>query len=96
MIRKGTDPEIDSYSGFFDNGRRKATGLESYLRERNVTDVYVTGLATDYCVLWTARDAQSLGFTTHVIADACRGVELKPGDIARAFDEMRASGIEVS
>jgi nicotinamidase/pyrazinamidase len=95
IIRKGTDPAIDSYSGFFDNGRRKATGLEDYLRQQNVTDVYVTGLATDYCVLWTARDAQSLGFRTHVIADACRGVELKPGDIDRAFDEMRSSNIEV-
>ena len=95
IIRKGTDPAIDSYSGFFDNGRRKATGLESHLREQKVTDVYVTGLATDYCVLWTARDAQSLGFKTHVIADACRGVELKPGDIERAFDEMRSSDIDV-
>ena len=95
VIRKGTDPEIDSYSGFFDNGRRKATGLEQYLRESDVTDIYVTGLATDYCVLWTARDAQSLGFTTHVIADACRGVELKPGDIERAFEEMRNAGIAV-
>ncbi len=95
VIRKGTDPQIDSYSGFFDNGRRKATGLEQYLRGREVTDVYVTGLATDYCVLWTARDAQSLGFATHVIADACRGVDLKPGDIERAFEEMRASNIDV-
>lgn len=95
VIRKGTDPQIDSYSGFFDNGRRKATGLEQYLRGREVTDVYVTGLATDYCVLWTARDAQSLGFATHVIADACRGVDLKPGDIERAFEEMRASKIDV-
>ncbi len=95
IIRKGTDPAIDSYSGFFDNGRRKATGLEAYLREQRVTGVYVTGLATDYCVLWTARDAQSLGFKTHVIADACRGVELKTGDIDRAFDEMRSSNIDV-
>lgn len=95
IIRKGTDPEIDSYSGFFDNGRRKATGLEEYLRAQGVTDVYVTGLATDYCVLWTARDAQSLGFATHVIAGACRGVELKPGDIDRAFEEMRSANIDV-
>ena len=95
IVRKGTDPEIDSYSGFFDNGRRKATGLEQYLRDELATDVYVTGLATDYCVLWTARDSQSLGFTTHVIADACRGVDLKPGDIERAFEEMRRAGIDV-
>lgn len=95
VIRKGTDPHIDSYSGFFDNGRRKATGLERYLRDERVTDVFVAGLATDYCVLWTARDAHSLGFTTHVFADACRGVELQPGDIERAFDEMRRTGIDV-
>lgn len=95
IIRKGTDPAIDSYSGFFDNGRRKATGLETWLRERDVTDVYVTGLATDYCVLWTARDALDLGFRVHVVEDACRGVELAPGDIDRAFGEMRALGIEV-
>ncbi|HEY0590552.1 MAG TPA: isochorismatase family protein, partial [Thermoanaerobaculia bacterium] len=60
-----------------------------------VTDVWVTGLATDYCVLWTARDARELGFRTRAIEDACRGVELKDGDIARAFDEMRSLGIEV-
>jgi nicotinamidase/pyrazinamidase len=95
VIRKGTDPAIDSYSGFFDNGRRKATGLEEWLRGEKVTDVYITGLATDYCVLWTARDARELGFETHVIEDACRGVELNEGDIARAFAEMRELGIEV-
>jgi len=96
IIRKGTDPQIDSYSGFFDNGRRKSTGLADYLRDKGIRQVSVVGLATDYCVLWTARDAQTLGFKTHVIADACRGVELQPGDIERAFDEMRASGIDVT
>lgn len=95
VVRKGTDPAIDSYSTFFDNGRRKSTGLEDRLRDRGVTDVYLCGLATDYCVLWSARDAVSLGFRTHVIADACRGVELKSGDIERAFEEMRALGAEI-
>jgi nicotinamidase/pyrazinamidase len=95
VVRKGTDPGIDSYSTFFDNGRRKSTGLENDLRARGVTDVYLAGLATDYCVLWSARDAMELGFRTHVIADGCRGVDLKPGDSERAFDEMRALGIEV-
>lgn len=95
VIRKGTDPAIDSYSAFFDNGRKKATGLEDHLRARNVTDVWLAGLATDYCVLWSARDAVSLGFRTHLIEDACRGVELKPGDIARAIEEMRGLGVEV-
>ena len=95
VVRKGTDPGIDSYSTFFDNGRRKSTGLEHDLRARGVTDVYLAGLATDYCVLWSARDALELGFRTHVIADGCRGVDLKPGDSERAFDEMRTLGIKV-
>ena len=95
IVHKGTDPGIDSYSTFFDNGRRKSTGLENDLRARGVTDVYLAGLATDYCVLWSARDAKELGFRTHVVSDACRGVDLKPGDSERAFDEMRALGIDV-
>lgn len=95
VIRKGTDPEIDSYSGFFDNGHRKATGLGDYLREQKVTDVWIAGLATDYCVKWTALDAVNLGFRTHVIEDACRGVDLSPGDIDRALEEMRKAGVDV-
>lgn len=95
VVRKGTDPDIDSYSAFFDNGRRKATGLEEILRAASVTDVWVGGLATDYCVLWSVRDAIGLGFRTHVIRDACRGVELNAGDIDRAFDEMRARGAAI-
>ncbi|HUP44611.1 MAG TPA: bifunctional nicotinamidase/pyrazinamidase [Thermoanaerobaculia bacterium] len=95
VIRKGTDPAIDSYSAFFDNGRRKATGLDSCLRGQGVTDVHLAGLATDYCVLWSARDAVSLGFRTHLIADGCRGVDLEPGDSDRAIEEMRAAGVEI-
>jgi len=95
IVRKGTDPAIDSYSTFFDNGRRKSTGLENHLREREITDVYIGGLATDYCVLWSARDAVSLGFRTFVVSDACRGVDLNPGDIERALEEMRRIGVNV-
>jgi nicotinamidase/pyrazinamidase len=95
VICKGTDPDIDSYSGFFDNGRRAATGLEKYLRDRHVNVVYICGLATDYCVKATALDALSLGFKTHFIEDASRGVELRPGDIRRAIEEMRAKGVIV-
>ncbi len=95
IVRKGTDPAIDSYSTFFDNGRRKSTGLEDDLRRRGVTDVYLAGLATDYCVLWSARDAVELGFRTHVVRDGCRGVDLRPGDSEHAFEAMRALGIEV-
>jgi len=93
VFRKGTDPRIDSYSGFFDNGRRHATGLADYLRERKVNEVFVCGLATDYCVKFTALDAIELGFATHVILDACRGVDLRPGDVQRAVSEMQARGI---
>ena len=96
IFPKGTEPTIDSYSGFFDNGHRKATGLAEYLRERGVTDVYIAGLATDYCVKFTALDAQALGFQTHLIEDACRGVNLKPEDVAKAVEEMRAAGVHIT
>lgn len=92
---KGTDQEIDSYSGFFDNGHRKATGLGEYLRNLGVREVYVLGLATDYCVKATALDAQQLGFETHLIVDGCRGVELAPGDVQRALDAMRNAGVKI-
>lgn len=92
---KGTDVGIDSYSGFFDNGKRKATGLGDYLKEEGVTDVYVCGLATDYCVKFTALDANNLGFGTYLIKDASRGVNLFPGDVDKAVEEMAASGIYV-
>lgn len=95
VFPKGTDPAIDSYSGFFDNGHRKATGLGDFLRTRGVTDVFVLGLATDYCVKATALDARQLGFATHLILDGCRGVELAPGDIDGAVAEMRAAGVRV-
>jgi nicotinamidase/pyrazinamidase len=96
VFRKGTDPEVDGYSGFFDNGRRNATGLGDYLREQQVTDVYVMGLAADYCVKWTALDALQLGFRTHLVEDGTRGVELRPGDVAAAVDEMRRAGIAIT
>lgn len=95
VVRKGTDPKIDSYSGFFDNAHNKATGLEQQLRSRGVTDIYVVGLATDYCVRFTALDALTLGFRVVVIRDACRGVELHEGDIDAAFEEMGDAGAEI-
>jgi len=95
VFRKGTSRDIDSYSGFFDNGHRRATGLGDYLKEQGVSEVYVLGLATDYCVKFTALDARSLGFETYLIEDACRGVELAPGDVGRAVEEMRESGVRV-
>ena len=95
VFQKGTDPEIDSYSGFFDNGRRRSTGLEEYLRGEGVKEVYICGLATDYCVRWTALDAVRLGLRTWVIEDACRGVNLRPGDVAAALDQMRQAGVQL-
>jgi nicotinamidase/pyrazinamidase len=96
VFTKGTDPAIDSYSGFFDNGHRKSTGLGEYHRARGVTDVFVCGVATDYCVKFTALDARQLGFNTFLIEDASRGVNLKPGDVARAIEEMRGAGVRVA
>ncbi len=95
IFRKGIDRTIDSYSGFFDNGHRRSTGLGDYLKEKKVREVYVVGLATDYCVKATALDAAELGFRTHVIVDACRGVEVHAGDIQRAFDDLRQNGIQL-
>ena len=96
MFRKGTDPAIDSYSGLYDNGRRKSTGLAEYLRGRGVTRVAVCGLATDYCVKFTALDARRDGFDVELVANACRGVNLKPGDADAAVAEMQASGVTLS
>lgn len=94
-FRKGTDPAIDSYSGFFDNGQRKSTGLSQYLRDNGVADLYILGLATDYCVKFTALDARRLGFDTHVIEDACRGVELRAGDGRAALEEMSRAEVTI-
>jgi nicotinamidase/pyrazinamidase len=95
VFRKGTDAGIDSYSGFFDNGHRRATGMGDWLKERGVRDIYVMGLATDYCVKFTALDGVGLGFNVWLVEDGCRGVELRPGDVARAMEEMRAAGVKV-
>jgi nicotinamidase/pyrazinamidase len=95
IIQKGTDPEIDSYSGFYDNGHRKATGLKDYLLKKGVKEVAVCGLAADYCVKYTALDAVDLGFKTTVIEDASRGINLKKGDVASAIREMRHHGVQV-
>ena len=92
---KGTDPTVDSYSGFHDNGHRKSTGMAEWLRRQGVDTVYVMGLATDYCVKYTALDACAEGFDAVLIADGCRAVELKPGDGDRAIDEMRGAGVTI-
>jgi nicotinamidase/pyrazinamidase len=96
VFQKGAVRHVDSYSGFFDNGKEHDTGLAKYLGERGVTDVYLAGLATDYCVKYTALDSAALGFRTHLIADACRAVNLKPGDEARAIEEIQGAGVVIT
>ncbi len=92
---KGTDPAIDSYSGFFDNGHRQATGLGDFLRKCGVDEIYIVGVATDYCVKFTALDAAELGFKTSLIVDGCRGVNLEAGDVDKALAKMKRAGVKL-
>jgi len=93
VMRKGENQMIDSYSGFFDNGHREVTGLAEYLHREQVSKVAIMGLATDYCVRFTALDSIELGFRTCLIQDGCRGVNLCPGDIKSALQEMKSAGV---
>ena len=95
VFHKGTDPRVDSYSCFFDNARRRDTGLADYLRENDVREVYLLGLATDYCVKFSALDGVESGFAMRVIEDGCRGIDLTPGDVARSLDQMRDAGVRI-
>ncbi len=95
IFPKGTETGIDSYSGLFDNGHRKSTGLGEWLKAQDVTEVFICGLATDYCVKFTALDAAKMGFKTHLIEDASRGVNLRPDDVKNAVDEMKRAGVAV-
>jgi nicotinamidase/pyrazinamidase len=95
VFQKGTDPGIDSYSGFFDNGHRRSTGLDRWLKDRGARDLNIMGLATDYCVKFTALDARKLGFNVYLIEDGCRGVELRPGDVKSAVEEMKQFGVRI-
>jgi nicotinamidase/pyrazinamidase len=89
FFHKGIDKNIDSYSVFFDNARLRATGLANYLKAE---DVYLAGVATDYCILYSSLDAIELGFSVHVIIDACRPINLKPHDEERAIQAIAAKG----
>jgi nicotinate phosphoribosyltransferase len=95
VFTKGTDRDVDSYSAFHDNGRRKSTGLADFLRAEGVGEVFVLGLTTEHCVRATALDARTHGFEVTVIEDGCRAIELAAGDGARAIDEMRRAGVRV-
>jgi nicotinamidase/pyrazinamidase len=94
-FKKGTDARVDSYSGFFDNDHASTTGLAKYLHEKEVSEVWVCGLATDYCVKATALDACAEGFATTVYAPACRAVNLALDDGERALDKMEQVGCAI-
>lgn len=91
-IFKGTDEEIDSYSGFFDNGKLKKTELDTILKTNNIDTLYIMGLATDYCVKFSVLDALELGYKVYLIEDGCRGVNLTPTDSAASIKEMENRG----
>jgi nicotinamidase/pyrazinamidase len=91
IIRKGFRPEIDSYSTFFENDHETKTGLTGYLNERGITDLFVCGLATDFCVKWSVLDGIKEGFTIHIIKDAVKGIDID-GSVDAAWDEMKRAG----
>ncbi len=95
LFHKGSDPTIDSYSAFFDNEHRRATGLGDFLKEHHVTDVYLVGIATDYCIKYSAIDAFHLGFNVFVIEDGCSGINLKPNDSEEALAEIEKLGVKI-
>lgn len=95
VFRKGTRPEVDSYSGFHDNGRRHSTGMADWLRTQGVTELTICGLATDYCVKFTVLDALAEGFRVKLHLPACRGVNLRQGDVEAAVNEVRSAGAVV-
>jgi nicotinamidase/pyrazinamidase len=93
ILRKGFRPSIDSYSAFFENDRRTATGLAGYLKGLGVGTVYLGGLATDYCVFFSAMDAVKLGFAVYVLEDAVRGVNYPEGSVEKALGTMKNAGV---
>ncbi len=95
IIRKGTDPLIDSYSTFLENDRKTETGLHYYLQGLGLKDLFFTGLATDYCVYYSALDAINLGFHVSVVLDATRGVDVPAGNMDKAIEDMKQRGITV-
>ncbi len=93
---KGADPQIDSYSAFFDNAHMRSTGLGEYLQSIGVDEIFVVGLATDYCVKYSVLDAAKFDLKITVLLEGCRGIEMREGDIARAIQEMEAVGAHIS
>ncbi|MFJ2386126.1 bifunctional nicotinamidase/pyrazinamidase [Pseudomonas koreensis] len=92
IIRKGCNPDIDSYSAFLEADRKTTTGLAGYLKERGVDTVYMVGLALDFCVMFSALDARAAGFNTFVVLDACRAIDME-GSLATAMERMQTAGV---
>jgi nicotinamidase/pyrazinamidase len=92
IIRKGCNPDIDSYSAFLEADRRTTTGLAGYLKERGIDTVYMVGLALDFCVMFSALDARAAGFNTFVLLDACRAID-RDGSLAAAMERMQTAGV---
>lgn len=92
IVYKGNDPEVDSYSGFFDNNKIHKTKLDEILKENNIDTLYILGLATDYCVKFTVLDALSLGYKVYLVSDGCKGVNINPDDSEKAVEEMKNAG----
>ena len=93
IVRKGFHPQVDSYSAFREADRNTPTGLDGYLKQRGITRLFVTGLATDFCVAWTALDARELGYETWVVEDATRAIDLA-GSLALAWQQMNVHGVQ--
>ena len=92
IIRKGCNPDIDSYSAFLEADRVTTTGLAGYLKERGIDTVYMVGLALDFCVMFSALDARAAGFNTFVVLDGCRAIDLN-GSLASAIERMQEAGV---
>ncbi len=95
IFYKGSNSFIDSYSAFFDNAKKKSTGLGEFLRSTKIKELFFAGVATDYCVKYSVLDAIELGFSVSVIKNACKGINLQPGDEEKAFEEMKAAGAKL-
>jgi nicotinamidase/pyrazinamidase len=92
IIRKGYNPDIDSYSAFLEADRLTTTGLSGYLKERGIDTVYMVGLALDFCVMFSALDARAVGFNAYVVLDACRAIDMN-GSLAAAIERMQSAGV---
>jgi nicotinamidase/pyrazinamidase len=93
ILRKGTKPSIDSYSAFMENDKKTVTGLEGYLKGLRIENVYVCGLATDYCVFRSVMDSVQAGFKSYVVIDGCRGVNVPQGSVDKAIETMKENGV---